>query len=108
MDAETAEGLLELAEDLLPRVTGSHAKDALEPLEERSDDLTAAIAWFVDSGHTHEALRLANALYRYWITSRRFEEGARWFERVFGSEGGDCRPPRPRIPQRWLHALLDG
>ena len=33
----------------------------------------AAMAWFVDAGRTDEALRLANALYRFWITKQRFD-----------------------------------
>ena len=60
-------------------------------LEARSDDLLAALGWFVDAGRTDEALRLANALYRFWITKQRFEEGAVWFDRVLGSPGGDDR-----------------
>lgn len=31
---------------------------------------------------------MANALYRFWITSRRFDEGARWFDRVLESGEG--------------------
>ena len=45
--------------------------------------------WFVDERRTDEALRLANALYRFWITKQRFDEGAAWFDRVLGSPGGD-------------------
>jgi tetratricopeptide (TPR) repeat protein len=47
------------------------------------------MAWFVDAGRTDEALRLATALYRYWITKQRFEEGDAWFGRVLASPGGD-------------------
>ena len=45
--------------------------------------------WFIDHGRTDEALRVANALYRFWITKQRFEEGARWFDLVLGSPGGE-------------------
>ena len=58
-------------------------------LAERPDDLLAAIDWFVDAGRTDDALRLANALYRFWITKQRFAEGALWFDRVLASPGGD-------------------
>ena len=54
------------------------------------DDLLAALAWFIDAGRTDEALRLANALYRFWITKQRFAEGAVWFDRVLASPGGDA------------------
>jgi tetratricopeptide (TPR) repeat protein len=88
MDAEPAGALLELAEELSPRITGVDAKGSLEQLEARSDELTAAIAWFLAAGRPDQALRLANALYRFWITRRRFDEGARWFDRVLESGGG--------------------
>lgn len=88
MDAESAAVLLELAERLSQRITSADAKDSLEQFEARCDELTATIAWFVDTGRPDEALRLANALYRFWITSRRFEEGARWFDLAFESGDG--------------------
>jgi hypothetical protein len=80
--------LLDLAESLSPRLTGADAKDSREQFEARSDDLTAAIAWFLDTNRPDDALRLANALYRFWITSRRFEEATGWFDRVLESGEG--------------------
>ena len=91
MDPTAAAALLELAERASAGARGPLAKDSLEQLEERSDDLLAAIAWFVDAGRTDEALRLANALYRFWITKQRFDEGAVWFDRALASPGGDER-----------------
>jgi non-specific serine/threonine protein kinase len=89
MNSLAAESLLDLAEQASAGASGPNAKSSLEQLDERSGDLLAAIAWFVDEGRTDEALRLANALYRFWITKQRFEEGAVWFDRVLGSPGGD-------------------
>jgi tetratricopeptide (TPR) repeat protein len=91
VDARTALSLLELAERLAPAMTGSEARSALEQVEGRNADLLAAIAWFVDANRTDEALRLANALYRFWITKQRFEEGAVWFDRVLAAPAGDDR-----------------
>jgi tetratricopeptide (TPR) repeat protein len=91
MDARAAETLLELAEEANAGATGHDSKGALERLERRLDDLLAAIAWFVDAGRTDEALRLASALYRFWITKQRFDEGAVWFDRVLAAPGGDDR-----------------
>jgi tetratricopeptide (TPR) repeat protein len=91
MDAHTAGSLLELAEGASAGATGPNAKASLGLLEERSDDLLAAIAWFVEAGRIDEALRLANALYRFWITKQRFAEGAAWFDRVLAAPGGDER-----------------
>ena len=90
MNASTAESALEFAEQASAGATGPNAKASLEQLEARYDELLAALAWFIDAGRTDEALRLANALYRFWITKQRFAEGAAWFDRVLASPGGDA------------------
>ena len=89
MDARGAGSMLALAERLSPRTAGPDGKEALGQLEERLLELQVAMDWFVDAGRTDEALRLANALYRFWITKQRFDEGAAWFDRVLRSPGGD-------------------
>ena len=91
MDARAAESLLSLAEEASPRLRGPGAKAALQQLESKHSDLLAALQWFVDHERTDEALRLANALYRFWITQQRFDEGALWFDRVLGSPAGETR-----------------
>ena len=89
MDAASAESHLALAERAAPGFTGPNAKASLAQIAELSEDLFAAIQWFVDAGRINDALRLVNALYRFWITQQRFEEGAGWFELVLASPGGD-------------------
>ena len=91
MDAASASALLALADQLSPGLTGHDAGESLERLDTRSDELLAAIAWFVDEGRVDEALRLTNALYRLWIVKRRFEEGDRAFARVLEPGTGDDR-----------------
>ena len=91
MDLTAAASLLELVERLSAGATGPDAKDALDQLEQRSSELQEAISGFVDAGRTDEALRMTNALYRFWITKQRFDEGAVWFDRALASPGGDDR-----------------
>ena len=91
MDERTALGLLDLAEELAPRLTGPDASESIARLDARGDDLRGALEWFVDQGRDDDALRLANALYRYWITQRRFDEGGRWFDRALASAAGESR-----------------
>ena len=91
MDSVSAVALLDLAEKLSPGMTGSNAGKPIEQVEARSDEILAAIAWFIDAGRSDEALRLANAAYRLWIVKRRFEEGDRAFTRVLESGAGDDR-----------------
>ena len=100
MDSSSAVALLDLAEELSPGMTGPNAAESIEQVDARSDEMVAAIAWFVDAGRMDEALRLANALYRLWIVKRRFEDGDRVFMQVLESGEGD-----PRLRARaFLHA----
>lgn len=91
MDAQTAASLLDLAEKNSSRLREADGKAALDELERSHDQLLAGLAWFLDQGRIGEALRLANALYRYWITQQQFTEGAEWFDRVLDSTDGDPR-----------------
>jgi tetratricopeptide (TPR) repeat protein len=91
MDALQADSLLGLAEQAAAALTGPDAKETVELLERRSDALVAAIDWFVGADRTDDALRLANAMYRYWITRQRFDEGAHWFDWALGGPDGDER-----------------
>ena len=85
MDRGSAESTLRFAEEASADATGRNAKDALERLEARLDELLDAMDWFIEEGRPDEALRLANALYRFWITKQRFAEGAAAFARVLVS-----------------------
>ena len=73
MDQATAMSVLQLTEADSASVIGPDGKDALASMEARLAESLEAIDVFVDAGRIDEALRLANALYRYWITSRRFD-----------------------------------
>jgi non-specific serine/threonine protein kinase len=88
MDQATAMSLLQLTEDASARVIGPTGKEALASMEARLAETLEAIDALVDAGRMDEGLRLANALYRYWITSRRFDDGAQAFARVLSVEGG--------------------
>ena len=91
MDERTAVDLLDLAEDLGSRLTGPGADASLATLEARYAAIVAAIDWFVEADRADDALRLVHAMYRYWITQRRFDDCAAVFDRVLASGQGD--PP---------------
>jgi len=91
MNASEAKSLLSTAEEASAASRGPDAKSALERLDSEYEQLLAAIQWFLDHRSADEALRLANALYRFWITKQRFEEGALWFDRALGLPRGDDR-----------------
>jgi tetratricopeptide (TPR) repeat protein len=91
MDEARARSLLDLAIEASSGLRGPDAKASLDRLESEHDELLAALAWFVENGHTDDGLSMSSALYRLWITSKRFDEGAAWFDRVLGAPGGDDR-----------------
>jgi tetratricopeptide (TPR) repeat protein len=89
MDARAAEPLLELAETAGPGLAGLDRKAQFQQLEDRHDDLLAAMQWFLEEGRTDEAMRLAGALAPFWMATKRLDEGCEWFDRVLGSPGGE-------------------
>jgi len=89
MDLRAAESTLQFAEEASAAATGPEAKDALERLEARLDEVLAARDAFLEAGRVDDGFRTANALYRFWITKQRFAEGAAAFERVLATPGGD-------------------
>src|SRR6187200_2311603 len=68
---------------------GAGAADAARGIETGLGELSTALTWFIDTGRTDDGLRLAIALYRFWITRQRFADGAAWFDRSLASPGGD-------------------
>lgn len=91
MDASSAEAILAYVEETAPGVTGPTARTSLDGLRERHADVLAATELFIEAGRPDDSLRIANAMYRFWITQQRFDEGALWFDRVLAQDGGDER-----------------
>src|SRR6187401_569649 len=88
MDERTAVDLMALAEELAPQLTGPGADASLAMLAARYEEIVAAIDWFVDADRPDEALRIAHAMYRFWITQSRFDDGSVVFDRVLASGQG--------------------
>jgi tetratricopeptide (TPR) repeat protein len=80
MDADTAAGLLELAEDAQRR-RRRQDPDAERMLEARYPELREALDRLGADG---TAFRLAGALVPFWIATKRIEEGGAWFDRALG------------------------
>jgi len=90
IDSATATDHLAFVEEAATALLKPGAKEPIEHIEKRYDDVISAIDWFLDQQRYDEALRIANALYRYWISSRRFEEGALAFDRVLAPAQGEA------------------
>lgn len=89
MNARTAETLTGLAVEAGPALAGLEVSAALERLEARYSDLTAALHWFIDQGKIDEAMRLATALAAFWRVTKRLAEGWDAFDRCLRAPGGD-------------------
>ena len=79
-----AEYFLTLAEEAEPKLWGQEDAAWLERLEAEHDNLRAALSWALEREEGEPALRLAGALWRFWITRGYYEEGKRWCEGALG------------------------
>jgi non-specific serine/threonine protein kinase len=100
MDSARAMAIVETTEDASAKLRGPDADASLARLKDGVNDAIAALEWFVAEGRSDEALRMASALYRFWITTQGFADGDRWFGVVLGLPGGT---PRLR-GQAFIHA----
>jgi tetratricopeptide (TPR) repeat protein len=89
MDAQTADELLAFAEDAVVRMRGADSKAAFAELDRRNDDVLGALGWYIDQGHTDDAMRLGSALVNYWMATKRMDEGSAWFDRILASPGAE-------------------
>jgi len=88
VDAGSAESLLGFAEGAGPGLRGLDANALFDELEARDADLLAALQWFLDTGRTDDALRLAIALAPVWMARKRLDEGLAWFDKALAAPGG--------------------
>ncbi len=71
-----------LADDARDGVRTESRPMWLDRLEAESANLRAALDWLERAGQVERAVRMAGALYRYWLTRGHYEEGRRTLERV--------------------------
>lgn len=103
MDAETAGSLVTFAEEARTGLTGLDGSTVQAALEERRPELIAALEWFVEHDRPDDAFRLAGALMPFWMTTKRIDEGDRWFEEVLALPGGS---PAARARALYDHGYL--
>ena len=81
MDADTAAGLLDLAEDAQRR-RRRQDPDAERMVEARYREVREALDWYGAARFPDTAFRLASALVSFWIATKRIDEGDAWFDRA--------------------------
>ena len=89
MEAAHAQHFLGLAETLEPHLSvGPSHVPSVDRLGRELDNLHAALTEFDDSGRGEELLRLATALWRFWMARGYFGIGMHWLERgLLGAVG---------------------
>jgi non-specific serine/threonine protein kinase len=105
MDGVDAGSLLELAEQAAAELRGPEGGAWKERLEAEYERLTAAIGWFIASGDGPEALRLAVALFPFWVDTGRNPDGKRWLEAALSAPGAG-EPTATRVQALYAAGLL--
>ena len=82
---------LRLAEQADQQLYGAEQAAWLQRLEMETPNLRAALTSVLAAGQLDAAVRLADALRRFWITHNHFSEGLYWFESLLNAENNDRR-----------------
>ncbi len=83
-----AEYYLALAEEAERELSGAKQGVWLERLEQKHDNLRAALFWLMERKAIEAALRLASALRRFWFIRGHLSEGRQWLEQALAESEG--------------------
>jgi tetratricopeptide (TPR) repeat protein len=100
-----AEIFVALAEAAEREIVGPRQKEWLDRVQAEHDNLRAAMAWAVRSGHTDLALRFGAALWRFWLARGHLAEGRARLESLSGHAADAPVELRVRV-QNGLATLL--
>jgi predicted ATPase/DNA-binding CsgD family transcriptional regulator len=76
-----------LAEEAEPWLSGPHAAEWFERLEEELDNIRAALSWARARGQAELSLRLAGTLGGFWFWGGHYGEARGWLEAALAQEG---------------------
>jgi non-specific serine/threonine protein kinase len=77
-----------LAESNGEHLVGPRTGEALDRLAREHDNLRAVLNWSLEAGDVTAGLRLAGALYRYWMMRGHLAEARQWLERALPRSEG--------------------
>jgi non-specific serine/threonine protein kinase len=87
VDAQTADDLLAIAEDARERTRREDPTGAAQ-VEERYPAMLEVLDWYLHASQPDQAFRVATALVPFWISTKRIDDGDRWFERSLSQPAG--------------------
>jgi len=85
-EARHATFFLSLAEEAESNLRGAKHQQWIQTLEVEHGNLLQALRWNLDSDHIEHGMRLAGALYRFWLDKGRLREGTSWFQAFLSAD----------------------
>jgi predicted ATPase/transcriptional regulator with XRE-family HTH domain len=85
-----AANVMALSEEAEPELTGPRAGMWLSRLEREHDNLRAALDWARERGELETGLRLAAAVFRFWMVRGHLREGRVWVESLLALEAEEA------------------
>lgn len=73
---------LQLTKEIEPKLRGEYQQLWLNWLEDEYDNIRAALSWSLKNGQIEQGLRIAIAIYEFWLIRNYVEEGLAWLERL--------------------------
>lgn len=83
-----ARHFLALAEEAEAELKGPYQLEWLERLEVEYDNVRAALSWALEAGEAELGLRLAGAMWWFWLVRGYTSEGLRWLEAMLAKYDG--------------------
>ena len=91
-----------LADRAAPELRGPGQVEWLERLEADNDNLRAAMAWLQENDEVETAVRMAWALWIFWLMHAHMDEGRRWIEAALAK--GENLTVQERGRALWVQA----
>ena len=87
MDQRTADSLVTIAEAARAGIRREDP-EAAAAIEARYPDMLEALDWSLEAEHPDTGFRIASALVPFWMSTKRIDDGDRWFARALSQPAG--------------------
>jgi predicted ATPase/class 3 adenylate cyclase len=94
LEAAHARYYLALTEEAESHLSGARQGHWLDVLAAEHDNLRAVLRWATARGEQETGLRMAGAIWRFWLVRGYLSEGRRWLEELL-AQGATQTPPAP-------------